>query len=194
MRDRGLRIVRFDVGVWLGAALAAWPFAARAGECGAPTPEYQAERTVTVGGSTVRMRVYVAGATVREESDTPDGARVTVRDMKAGRTTVLDPRTGRSTAVPAPPQPASTRVTRILDESGPDGVLTRIVQLQRGSTWLELSRTTCRRDGVMVRRSFVSLDPQGREVEGTLTQERVRVGPLAPDLFRLSVEVQPDKP
>jgi len=42
--------------------------------------------------------------------------------------------------------------------------------VERAGRWLDLSRTTCRMDGIMVRQSFASLDPAGREVNGTVVQ------------------------
>ncbi len=71
--------------------MAVLPFTARASECGIPGPDYTAERMVTVGDSTQRMMVYVSGAMVREETNTPNGMRVTIRDIRLGRTIILDP-------------------------------------------------------------------------------------------------------
>jgi len=57
--------------------------------------------------------------------------------------------------------------------------------VERAGRWLDLSRTTCRMDGIMVRQSFASLDPAGREVNGTVVQNQIRVAPQLPSLFEL---------
>jgi hypothetical protein len=50
MRAHGIRILSFDARIQLLVVLlVAFPFSARAGDCGMPTPDYKAERTVTVG-------------------------------------------------------------------------------------------------------------------------------------------------
>ena len=84
-----------------------------------------------------------------------------------------------------PPRSATQRVTRTFHEEQPGGMRIQIVQVQRGADWLELSRTWCRSDGIMVRQTFISLDPKGREVQGVLTQGEIKVGPISPDIFEV---------
>lgn len=185
MLAHGVRILFSDIRIQLLALLVAFPISARASECGEPSPDYQAERIVTVGNNHDQMVVYVSGAMVREERATPDGLRVTLRDLQRGQTIVLDPRTGHSTVRSLPPRPPQSMITRTLNEVATDGSLVHVLQFQRGDAWLELSRTICRPDGIMKRQTFISLDPQGHEVEGTVTQDRIKVGTIPPDLFRL---------
>ena len=187
----GIRILFSDIRIQLLALLVAFPISARAGECGEPSPDYKAERIVTVGDSHDRMVVYVSGVMVREERGTTDGLRVTIRDMQRGQTIVFDPHTGHSTVLPLPPRPTRSTTTRTLREVATDGSHVRVLQFQRGDAWLDLSRTICRPDGIMTRQTFISLDPQGHEVEGTVTQDRIKIGTIPSDLFRLPLAALP---
>ncbi len=163
--------------------LNAWPLAGRA-ECGLPTPDYAADRIVDVAGNVTQMRVQVSGGKVREETDLGQGVRVTIRDPEQGRAVVFDPATGRGVALP---EPRGGRLpSRHQDEAAPDGERTRILQVERAGRWLDLSRTTCRADGIMVRQSFVSLDAAGHEVGGTVVQNQIRVAPQPSSLFAVS--------
>lgn len=194
MRVSGRHILFCNLRLQLLAMLvAAVPLAVRAGECNTLSPDYVAERIVTVGASTERMTVYVAGSLVREETDTSDGVRVTIRDLHLGRTVVFDPHTGRSTVLLFPPRPVRAAPTRTLDEVGPDGMRLHVLQLQRGAHWLDLSRTSCRPDGIMSRQTFVSLDPSGHEIEGTVTQDHIRIGTLSPRLFQPPSNTEPTR-
>ncbi len=167
------------------------PGTARA-ECGLPTPDYAAERTVTVAGNVARMRVHVSTDAIREETDQNGGTRVTIRDLRAGHAVAYDPATRQGKELPRPR--GSRPPGRTLDEIGADGTRIRVQQIQSSGRWLELSRTTCRVDGVMLRQSFVSLDPQGREVTGTVTQDRILIGPQPAALFTVPPEVQIGRP
>ena len=146
---------------------------------------------MTVGNSHDRMVVYVSGAMVREERRTTDGLSVTIRDLQRGQTIVFDPNTGHSTVHSLPPRPPQSATTRTLHDVATDGSHLQVLQFQRGDAWLELSRTICRPDGIMKRQTFISLDPQGHEVEGTVTQDRIKVGTIPPDLFRLPLAQPP---
>ena len=187
----GIRILFSDIRIQLLALLVAFPISARAGECGEPSPDYQAERIVTVGNSHDRIVVYVSGAMVREERGTANALSVTIRDLQRGQTIVFDPHTGHSTVRPSPPRPTRSTTTRTLHEVATDGSHVHVLQFQRGDAWLDLSRTICRPDGIMTRQTFISLDPQGHEVEGTVTQDRIKVGTIPPDRFRLPLAAPP---
>ena len=139
MLTPGVRILFSDFRIQLLALLVAFPIFARAGECGEPSPDYQADRIVSVGNSHDRMVVYVSGAMVREERGTPDGLRVTIRDMQRGQTVVFDPHTGHSTVRSLPPRPTQSTTTRTLHEVATDGSHVHVLQFQRGEAWLELS-------------------------------------------------------
>ncbi len=164
-----------------GLAMARLP-AAHA-ECGLAAPDYAAERIVDVSGNVSRMRVHVSGGKMREETDLGQGVRVTIRDPEQGRVVVFDPATAQGTALPAPH--GGRLPSRHQDEATPEGGRTRTLQVERAGRWLDLSRTTCRMDGIMVRQSFVSLDPAGREISGTVMQTQIQVAPQLPSLFEL---------
>jgi hypothetical protein len=191
----GIHIPFSSVRVQIFAALlVAFPFAARAGECPGPHPDYKAERIVTVGDSRDRMTVYVSGALVREERSTPEGMSVTIRDLGSGRTTVFNPHTGRSMVLPSPRGRPRSVITRTLDEAAANGMHVYVVQFLRDAAWQDVSRTRCRQDGIMTRQTFISLDPRGQEVEGILTQDQIEIGPLSTDLFRMPPSEEPDRP
>lgn len=164
-------------------ALAA--FAAHASDCAVVAPSYMAERTVTVGDTTFHTQVYASGDREREEARFDGHARITIRTPSA--TTTFEPEVHRGVEFSIPDAPRQQ--TRHVDSVGSDGTHLRVTQFQRGQSWLDLSRTTCRDDGVMVRREFVTVDKQGREVKGQLTQDHIRPGPVPPETFSIPSDV-----
>jgi hypothetical protein len=164
-------------------ALAA--FAAHASDCAVVAPSYMAERTVTVGDTTFRTQVYASGDQEREEARFDGHARITIRTPSA--TTTFEPDLYRGVELSIPNAPRQQ--TRYVDSVGADGMHLRVTQFQRGQSWLDLSRTTCRDDGIMVGREFVAVDKQGREVKGQLTQSRIRLGPVPREMFSVPSNV-----
>ncbi len=73
--------------------------------------------------------------------------------------------------------------TRYMDAAEPDGKMLRVTQFLRNGDWIDLSRTTCRKDGVMIRREFVTINAQGREVKGEMVQDHIVVGAIPNDMF-----------
>jgi hypothetical protein len=115
---------------------------------------------------------------------------VTIRDARARRLVVFDPEARRGVELALPPAQGTRPATRMVNQEEPDGTRVRVEQFNREGTWIDLSRTVCRADGIMVRQAFVSLDPQGREVRGTVTQDRIKVGALPPALFEVPADVR----
>lgn len=181
MQLPGLLIRAYSLGAVAAMLLLAVSPADAYAECGLPTPDYSAERVVDVSGHVVRMRVHVSDRKLREEADLGQGERVTIR-RPGQRSIVFDPATRRGTVLPEPQGP---RLPSRHQDEIPDGAPTRIVQVEKNGRWLDLSRTTCRSDGIIVKQSFVSLDPQGREVTGTVTQDNIYVAPQPHALFEL---------
>ncbi|MEO9188931.1 MAG: hypothetical protein ABI224_02850 [Acetobacteraceae bacterium] len=173
----------------LGLLIALAP-PARAGECGGATPDYSAERAVTVAGRTEQVVVYVAGNIIREETVANGRPRVTIREKHVHRLVVFDPDARQGMELALPLSPKTRPATRVIDEEGPNGTRVRVEQFDREGAWIDFSRTTCRADGIMIRQTFVSLDPQGREVRGTVTQDRIKVGSLPSALFQVPADVQ----
>lgn len=194
MNPPGLRIrsSRARQAAALCLLLVAWrPSPARA-ECGMPTPDYEASRRVMVGDNEIRLRVHVSGSKTREESEQGGATHTTIRGLPGGRVVIFDTQAGQGTELPSP---SGARLPgRAMDEVRPDGTRTHIQQVERGSRWLELSRTTCRPDGVMLRQSFVSLDPQGKEVVGSVVQDNIRLGLQSPSMFQVPPEVRIARP
>jgi hypothetical protein len=165
------------------------PSKARADECGGRNPSYIAVRAVTFGGSTVSVTVYVSNNRIREEADLQGRRQVTIRDPDRRLFVTFDPDIKRGLALPPPPR-QSDRRTRVLEEAGPNGTRIRRFEFQEGQDWIELSRTTCRLDGIMVQQSFVSIGHTGQVVRGTISQEQIRVGPVPSSAFEVPSDVE----
>jgi len=160
-------------------------YAARASDCIVVAPSYMAERTVTLGATAFHTQVYVSGDREREDARFDGHARITIRTPSA--TTTFEPEVHRGVELSIANAPRQQ--TRYVDSVGADGTHLRITQFQRGQSWLDLSRTTCRDDGIMVGRAFVTVDKQGREVKGQLTQDHIRPGPVPPEMFSVPSDV-----
>lgn len=158
---------------------------ARASDCAGAAPSYVAERVVTVGDASFHTRVYASGDREREDARLDGRTRITIRTPTG--TTTFEPDLRRGVEVPVPDAPG--RQTRHIDTVEADGTRVRVIQFQRGEGWIELSRTTCRSDGVMIRRDFVTVDGQGRELRGSLTQDHIRLGPVPPETFSIPPDV-----
>ena len=158
---------------------------ARASDCAGVAPSYVAERTVTVGDASFHTQVYASGDREREDARFEGHTRITIR-TPAG-TTVFEPDLHRGIEMPIPDAPRQQ--TRHIDSVEADGTRLRITQFQRGQSWIELSRTTCRSDGVMIRRDFVTIDSQGRELKGNLIQDHIRLGSVPPERFSIPSDV-----
>jgi hypothetical protein len=184
MRRNGPRIRSSDLPVvlcLLGLAVGS-PCSARA-ECGVPAPDYAADRRITVSGHEIRMQVHSSGNRTREEADLGGGLRVTIQGLSGGRTVTFDPQARQGMELPSPHgvRPPG----RVVDEVRPDGTRGRIQQVQSHGRWLEVSRTTCRADGVMLMQNFVSIDPKGQEITGSVTQDHIQLGAQPAALFEV---------
>jgi len=158
---------------------------ARASDCAGAAPSYVAERTVTVGGASFRTQVYASGDREREDARFDGHTRITIRTPTG--TTTSEPDLHRGIEMPIRAAPG--RQTQHIDAVEADGTRLRIVQFQRSENWIELSRTTCRNDGVMIRRDFVTVDNQGRELKGSLIQDHIRLGSMPPETFSIPPDV-----
>ncbi len=161
-------------------------------ECGVRTPDYAAERTVTVAGKTVAMRVNVSGSNVREETDVGNGLRVTIRASSGRRVVVFDLQTRTGMVLPTPSNIGLP--TRSIDEVAKDGRRIRVQQVESRGRWLETSRTTCRGDGVMLDQTFVSVDARGQELSGSVAQGNIRVDSQPASLFEVPPDITMTRP
>ena len=146
MRRPGRRIpsckARFPVALGLVSGMAAGCPSPAGAECGISAPDHTANRSVAVAGSEIRMRVYLSGDKIREESDLGGSTSVTLRGLPGGRAVVFDTRAGRGMELYAPR--GARPPGRVVDEVLPDGTRSRIQQVEARGRWLEISRTTCR--------------------------------------------------
>jgi len=159
---------------------------AHASDCAGLAPSYVAERTVTIGDTSFHTQVHASGDREREDARFEEHTRVTIR-TSAG-TAVFEPDLHRGIDMRTPDAPRQQ--TRHMDSVEADGTRLRITQFQRGQSWIELSRTSCRDDGVMIRRDFVTIDSQGRELKGNLIQDHIRLGSVPPETFSIPSDVK----
>lgn len=162
---------------------------AYASDCAGVAPTYAARRTVMVGDTSFQTQVYASGDREREDAQFNGHARITIR-TPAG-TTIFETDLHRGIEMPAPDAPRQP--TRHIDSVEADGTRLRVIQFQHGESWIELSRTSCRNDGVMIRRDFVTIDGQGRELKGYLMQDHIRPGSVPPDTFSIPSDVTLNK-
>ncbi len=158
---------------------------AHASDCAGAAQTYVAQRTVTIGTTSFQTQVYASGDREREDAQLDGHTRITIR-TPAG-TTVFEPDLHRGIEMPIPDAPRQQ--TRHIDSVEADGTRLRITQFQHDQNWIELSRTICRKDGVMVRRDFVTIDNQGKEVKGNLVQDHIRLGSVPPETFSIPSDV-----
>lgn len=163
-----------------------------AAECGVMSPSYRAERTLTIGGSTIKSVVYESGTDFREETDVRGHRVVTLRLPKSGFLYTFDTTTKEGLKLPVPPQPRNTKTRTVEEKSGDDTVYHK--QFESRGRWIELSATHCNMAGVMTAQTFTSIDPQGNMVDGTIGQGNIVVGPVDPGLFQVPLNVTLKQP
>ena len=162
--------------------------AVRAAECGKDSPDYSANRVVSIGGTNVASRVFVSGFKLRDEQRNAGRTTVMLRLPEQAVSYVFDP--DRKTGVKLPAPPAQPRREVRLVQDKPEGSNTELhEQLQSKGRWVELSTTTCNADDVMVRKSFQSIDPKGHIVTVQMTQSNITVEPLPSTLFEVPQDV-----
>lgn len=183
---------RFGPGLATSALLVSLLHAelAFAAECGEGSPDYTAVRTVSVGGKTFTAKVSVSGTRQREEA-LGEPSLVTLR-LPDG-VYVYDPRTKTGTKIPPPPLPPKQQTRKLEDRRSDGGKVVRLQFLAEGQ-WRDLSTTVCNAEGVMTAQDFKSFDPNGRLVQGHITQSGVNVGPTPASLFLIPADVKMKPP
>ena len=166
------------------------PFGGQARDCAALVPDYVAERRIMVGDTAIRTRILSSGDREREEINIGGKTKVTLRT--AAGSTMFDPEGRRGVEIPV----ATTRrqPTQYVDSTAADDKMLRATQFLRNGSWIDLSRTTCRKDGIMIRREFVTIDIQGREVNGEMVQDHIVVGAIPNDMFVVPAGVILERP
>lgn len=162
----------------------------QARDCAASAPDYVAERKIMVGDATIRTRILSSGEREREEVNIGGKTKVTLR-TSAG-STIFDPEARRGVEIPV--ATARRQPTQYVDSAEPDGKMLRITQFLRNGGWVELSRTTCRKDGIMIRRDFVTIDIQRGELKGEMVQDHIVVGAIPNDMFVVPAGVILERP
>jgi len=160
-------------------ALFLFPHSGQARDCAVSAPDYVAERSVTVGNATIQMKILSSGEREREEVKFGGKTRVTLRTSAGSK--MFDPEARRGVEMPG--TPTRQQPTRYVDSAEPDGKMLRVTQFLRNGDWIDLSRTMCRKDGIMIRREFVTIDAQGREVKGEMVQDHIVIGAIPNDVF-----------
>lgn len=163
-----------------------------AAECGAMSPSYRAERTLTIGGGTVKSVVYASETDFREETVVRGHRVVTLRLLKSGFLYTFDTTTKEGLKLLVPPQPQNTKTRTVEQKSGDETVYHK--QFESRGRWVELSATHCNSAGVMTAQTFTTIDPEGNMVDGTIGQANIVVGPVDPVLFQVPSNVTLKQP
>lgn len=156
------------------------------------SPSFSADRTVSIGGHVIQSKVAVANGKEREEFEV-EGHRQ-VRLVNPGRIVTYDPeaRTGSVQTVPKPPAPPKGSLRIDITPEGDSKMVTLSIRNQAGA-WEQLTRTTCRSDGVPLAQDFTA-SINGAKTRGTMTLSNVALGPVAPSAFELPAGIRLNKP
>lgn len=162
--------------------------ASAAGACSKfGSPSYQADREVSIGGETIRSKVYVSGARERQEIAVP-GGRTQVRLTGDSSIVVFDPeaRTGIQLPPPPPPKtrPARENVRIGVQDNGASKTVKTELRDDKGE-WKLIEETVCRNDGIIQSQQFTVADPSGRVAQGQMSQSGISVGPQDATLFKV---------
>jgi len=185
------RISRAAFGA-LAALAGARAMPARAADCGAASPSYRADRTLAVGGSTIKSVVYESGPDLREETDVRGHRVVTLRLPTSGFLITFDTVTKEGVKLPLPPRPQNTKTRVVEERSGDETVYHK--QFESRGRWVELSATRCDRAGVMTAQNFTTINPEGGMVDGTVAQGNIVVGQIDPALFQVPLGITLKQP
>jgi hypothetical protein len=162
------------------------------GECAKfGRPSYTADRTVDIGGQTIRSKVFVTPQVEREELTVSGRQEVHLSTGRSQTTYNLETNTGIVQTAPAPPpKPAKDKVRIREEDQGGSKVLTLELIDDQGN-WRQIGQTTCRPDGAVLAKTFILTLPGSSDiVTGRMTQNITATGPLDPGLFKVPAQVK----
>ncbi len=137
--------------------LATGPPALAAPDCKAHgTASYQATRTVEVDGRSMSGTVYVSGDLERDETTGPDG-KPAIHLKSPQRVVIFSPQTKTGVMMKPPAQrpdaPKSDATTQV-ERKSDGGMHTTTIKKRIGEQWVQVYRSVCRADGVLLERDF----------------------------------------
>jgi hypothetical protein len=148
------------------------------------SPSYTADRRVSVGGRAIEGKVFVSGSMMREET-TIDGRRLVRVTNTVGGGFIYYPDKREMMEVPTPqvtpPEKGKNRVTR---ENGEGGSVVLKIEFQRDGKWIEIGRTVCRPDGVLLSQDLPAPTENDISERVKITQSNITIGPVDPNLFK----------
>lgn len=156
------------------------------------SPSYQADRTVSIGGETIRSKIFVSGARERQEIAAP-GGRTEVRLAAGGAIIIFDPAAKTGMRLPPPPVPkirlAKENVRIGVHDDGPTKIVKMEVRDDKGD-WKVTEEAVCRNDGIILSQQFTVGGTGGQVVSGQMSQSAISVGPQDQALFKLPSDVR----
>jgi hypothetical protein len=121
------------------------------------TQSYQATRTVDVNGRVMSGTVFISGENERDETTAPDGKPI-IHIKNAQRVITYSLQTMAGIIVPLPPgrQPTPTKsdATTQVERKIEGDLQTTIIKKRIGDAWVQVYRSVCRKDGVLLERDF----------------------------------------
>jgi len=157
---------------------------ALANECVRVAPgSYSADRSVSGPDGTQRVKIYVSGARKREEGPGQAGPEVKITSGPTSGTVVFNPEKKTGLRLPAPPS-QRRRDIKVDSRDQGDGTVAITVTADVNGQAQQISRMTCRKDGVLIEARHTIPDEQGNS-KGTLVirDSNVVVGPQPASLF-----------
>jgi hypothetical protein len=152
-------------------------------------PSYTADRTVRIGGGTIRSKVIAAPGVVREEVALGGATQVRISRRNSRVSYDPDKKVGTRLPVRTGPRGAGKNLRRtVSDQGGAKVVLFEGRNPQGG--WDFVSETRCRADGVMLSRRVMVPGQSGALVEANISQDNIRVGPVDRSQFNVPKDVK----
>lgn len=157
---------------------------AAANECIKVAPgSYSADRSISGPDASLRVKVFVSGGKLREESSGQAGPEVKIMNGPGQGVTLFNPETKVGSRLPAPPN-TRRRDIKVNSQDRGDGTVVVTITADVNGQLQQISQLTCRKDGVLIEARHTIPDEQGNS-KGTLVirDSNVVVGPQPASLF-----------
>ena len=165
--------------------------AASANECVKVAPgSYSADRSISGPNSSLRVKIFVSGGKLREESSGQVGPEVKIMNGPGQSTVLFNPETKVGSRLPAPPH-NRRRDIKVSSQDRGDGTVVVTITADVNGQQQQISQMTCRKDGVLVEARHTIPDEQGNP-KGTLVirDSNVVVGPQPASLFAVPAGIK----
>jgi hypothetical protein len=153
---------------------------------------YQATRTVEINGQVLSGTVYISGDNERDETSGPDGKPI-VHIKNLQHVITYSPQKKSGILVPAPkgraPGVAKSDATTQVERTTDGDRRTTIIRKRIKEAWVQVYRSVCRKDGVLLERDFPV--PLG-ETMGTakMRQTAIEAKAFGTDTFIVPADVK----